>query len=168
MDHSPAGCAFVKNSNELTKLSEDEWEVNVYRSVDGGGTGLEYPVNLKKDGDSPGNKWYDYQSGETWIEGIFNEPTRIKFIQLKSANDCPERDPYKISFQMKQNEESDYKTLATFDHIIFKGRYQVLDFNIETWENVKSVRVVIHSNRSMAYEQHWGSGTQLAQMIFYR
>ncbi len=164
---SPAACCFT-NINELTKLEANDWDVSVFRSVDGGGTGEEFPDNLKIDGSSPGNKWYDYESGETWIEAQFINPTRIKFFQMKSANDCPNRDPYQISIQIRNSEEEEFQVVGNYDNIIFEERYQVKDFNIDTGKEVNFMRIVITKNLSFAEEGHWGDGTQLAQVIFYR
>lgn len=171
-DKSPAACAF-QSLSDLTKLNFNDWEVKVFRTVNGGGTGEEYPDNLKKDGSSPGNKWYDCSSGETWIEAVFKEPTRIKFLQLKSANDCQNRDPYSISvsicdFDDTSGSSSSYKTIANYDNLIFEERYQVKDFNVDTVEKVQRLRVTIHKNKSLIDKGHWGDGTQLAQLIMYR
>jgi hypothetical protein len=167
-DKSPAACAF-QDFNELTKLNFNDWEVKVYRTVIGGGTGEEYPDNLKRDGSSPGNKWYDNNSGETWIEAIFKEPTRIKFLQLKSANDCPNRDPYSFSISVSEvNDSSTYKTIASYDNLIFEERYQVIDFNVDTGVKVDKLKVTIHKNKSLIESGNWGDGTQLAQLILYK
>ena len=92
-----------KNLNNLTKLGAEDYDLDVYRSVEGGGTGREYPSNLYEDQNADWCKWYDCQSEETWIELSFIEPTRIQFLQLKSANDCPERDPYEITITYQYN-----------------------------------------------------------------
>jgi hypothetical protein len=165
---SPAGAPFVKDISELSRLNSDDWEVSAYRDVNGGGTGEEFVENLKKDGDSPGNKWYDCWSGETWIQADFKTPRRILFIQLKSANDCPERDPWKISFYIKTcKEDLDFTKIASYDNLFWKQRYQLLDFNFDTREEVEVLKILIESNRSYATQNHWGSGTQLAQIMLY-
>lgn len=166
-DKSPAGCFFAKNLNELNQLSSDEWNVTAYRSVNGGGTGQEFTDNLKRSGDSPGNKWYDCWSGQTWIQAEFIPNARIKFMQLKSANDCPERDPYTITVDVKDEEGSEFKNIGKFTNIVWGKRYQLLDFNIDSGTEVKYLRITINENRSLIYDGHWGSGTQLAEVLFF-
>jgi hypothetical protein len=160
---SPAGL----NLDNLQELGHFDWSVTAYRSVEGGGTGIEFTDNLRIEHESPGNKWYDCCEGETWIEATFDKPRRIKFFQLKSANDCPERDPYSFSVQVRNNLDSEFITINKFNAIKFSDRFQCLDFKIDTVEPVTAFRITIHSNRSLAECDNWGSGTQLAQIRFY-
>lgn len=163
---SPAGTPYENSLKELNRLSECDLKVSAFRDVRGGGTGEEFVENLTKDGDRPGNKWYDGSAGETWIQADFNTPTRIVFLQLKSANDCPERDPYHVTFYVKKNKE-EFKKIMTFDNLIWEKRYQLQDFNVDSLEEVDTFKIVIHKNRSFALKNNWESGTQLAQVIFY-
>ena len=73
MDSTQACSAMYQKFSKV-----DDWEVLTYRSVNGGGTGQEFSVNLKYDIDAPGNKWYDCWSGETWIKGNFYEKSYSK------------------------------------------------------------------------------------------
>jgi hypothetical protein len=156
-DFPPAGTAMYENLKRLK-----DWEVTTYRSVDGGGTGQEFPYNLKQDRDYPGNKWYDSCSGETWIKGSFFEPIWIKKIVLQSANDCEGRDPYSVSFWSE-----DDKYLCKFDNIMFKYRYEKKEFMVDSEGPVSNIKILIERNRSYVEKGHWGDGTQLAQVIFY-
>jgi hypothetical protein len=157
-DYSPAGGAAY---NKLKQL--EDWHVETYRSVDGGGTGLEYPDNLKSNYDSYGNKWYDCCSGETWIKGTFDQPIWIKSITLQSANDCDGRDPYTVSFW----DEDDDKYLCKYDDIDFNQRYQKINFLVDSERPVRKIKILIERNKSLAKYGNWGDGTQLAQVIFY-
>ena len=85
----------------------------------------------------------------------------IQKIILQSANDCPERDPYKVLFYDGEN-----NLLATYDNIVFNKRYQKIEFLVDSKIPVSSILIKIVSNRSLAEKNHWGSGTQLAQVIF--
>ena len=149
----------------LSKMQPQEWDVSVFRSVEGGGTGEEFAENLKKDGDSPGNKWYDCYPGETWIEANFKKPVRIKFLQLKSANDCPRRDPYDITISVKKPGQSNLTQIFEF-MIVFDERHQILDLHVDTVDEVSTLRIEINRNYSSAIGED-DDGTQLAQVIFY-
>jgi hypothetical protein len=149
----------------LTKMKPEDWDVSVFRSVQGGGTGEEFPENLKKDGESPGNKWYDCCVGPTWIQANFKKPVRIKFLQLKSANDCQRRDPYDITISVLKPGETEFTEIFEF-MIIFEERYQVLDLHVDTVEEVSTLRIAINRNYSAKIGEE-DDGTQLAQVIFY-
>ncbi len=133
-----------------------------FRSVQGGCTGEEFTENLKKDGDSQGSKWYDYESSPKWIEASFKTPVRVKFLQLKSANDCQRRDPYEITIQIGKLEQ-----IAHFSYIIYNSRYEVKDFHVDTLEEIFCLRIRIHRNLGMAQGEVDQYGTQLAQVILY-
>lgn len=160
MDSSPAGLATEK----LIKINN--WDVSAYRSVDGGGTGQEFTANLKIEGDSPGNKWYDCNSGETWIQADFWEPKQVQLIEIKSGNDCQERDPYCISLQYKYNRDDEFMTYNTINQIIFPQRYQWKEFRVNFIEQVIAIRLLIHKNKSYNDSGSWGSGTQLCELVF--
>lgn len=142
------------------------WTVSVYRSVEGGGTGQEFYTNLQKPGDGPGNKWYDCQSGETWIQADFKKPQPIKMIGLKSANDCPERDPAHIIIQAKNENDKEWKNIEEIDDLEFSSRYEQQDIFIFP-DYYISIRILIKKNKSFQKYNHWGTGTQLAEFILF-
>jgi hypothetical protein len=162
MESSPAGIGAINNCK---RIESENWAVEVYRSVEGGGTGQEFTGNLKINVDGPGNKWYDCWSGPTWIKGSFKEPKRIRKIVLQSANDCPERDPYNILFY--KNDEKEENLLASYQHVTFKDRYLKKEFIVDSVEPVETIKIVFEENKSFHDSGNWGSGTQLAQVIFY-
>jgi hypothetical protein len=164
METSPAGSDAM---NKCKRLDSDSWKVTVYRSVEGGGTGQEFPDNLKQDIDSPGNKWYDCWSNETWIKGTFTEPRRVRKIVLQSANDTPDRDPYTIVFYKYNTDDKENNYLVKYDHVIFQERYLKKEFVVDSVEKVDAIVIVIEANKSYYENGNWGSGTQLAQVIFY-
>lgn len=149
------------------KISTDLWTVSVLRSVEGGGTGQEFYTNLQVPGDGPGNKWYDCSYGTTWIQGDFKECQRVRMISLKSANDCPERDPYKIQIEAIKKDKNAFELVDEFDDIEFSNRYEFIDFMIPC-DYYKTIRINIVLNKSMKLNNNWGSGTQLAELVFYK
>lgn len=159
-EESPASMAPVL-------IPTSEWSVSVYRSCEGGGTGQEFYTNLQVPGDSPGNKWYDYCSGETWIQADFKEPKNIRMLTLKSANDCPERDPAKISVMVKYEKSSEFEVIDVIDDIVFSTRYEVQEFHLCPDSKIKTIRLQINLNKSMKDSSNWGSGTQLSECNFY-
>jgi hypothetical protein len=160
MEPSPAGLSVEK----LVKI--EDWTVSAYRSVNGGGTGEEFTENLKKEGNTPGNKWYDCSSGETWIQADFKEPHKVILVELRSANDCPERDPYEISFFVKYTQKDELELYEKFT-LKWEERYQIKKFKLYLKDSLTCFKIIIHKNRSLVDEGNWGSGTQLCEVIFY-
>ena len=156
---------------EPIAINPKEWTVSTYRSCEGGGTGLEFTTNLQVPGDGCGNKWYDPSSGETWIQCDFKDKKKghkVRIIALKSANDCPERDPSKIVFYGKSlnQKSSDWVELSIEEGIEWQDRYEFQSFYIPH-DTYTSIKIVIKENKIFTKEKHWGSGTQLCEVVLY-
>jgi len=68
-----------------------------HSAANGGGTRGEYPINLIKSGTEPWNKWFQYSHHKPWAMLKSKQDTwKIKGFGLKSANDCPHRDPKSV------------------------------------------------------------------------
>jgi hypothetical protein len=168
MDSEEKSPAAYNKKTDLVEVDSREWNVSAYRSVEGGGTGEEFTDNLKYSTESGGSKWYDCWSGETWIKAAFNQPTRVRFIQLKSANDCQERDPHTVTIEIKYNANDEYRYMGEWANLCFSNRFQCLDIDLDTGDAITELKINITKNRSFAETGSWGSGTQLAQVKFYR
>ena len=95
------------------KLETSEWTVSALRCCGGGGTGLEFVINLQDPTDGYGNKWYDSYPAQTWIQADFKKPINVRGFSIKSANDCEHRDPYKIEvLALYENETEKIKLLT--------------------------------------------------------
>lgn len=151
----------------ITKLSPEEWDVSVYRSCEGGGTGREFYTNLKLEGNEEWNKWYDPSYGETWIIAKFKSPLRIKMVGLKSANDCPERDPYDVNILVKYENSDSFTLIEELKDLEFEERHQLQDFNIFTEGKITELQVLIKINKAFKNGQY-GSGTQLNELVLYK
>jgi hypothetical protein len=156
------------DKSQFLKLAESEWEVSSFRSVEGGGTGQEFTSNLKSDGQEDWNKWYDAESGETWIQATFQNAVTIKAFELKSANDCPGRDPYEISVSVRRPGSENYEQLFNQSSIFFDTRFETKLFLLSTESEVSAFRVTINRNLAEATKNFDESGTQLAQLILYK
>jgi hypothetical protein len=165
-------CSFQRppepDMSQFLKLNCDEWDVSACDSVEGGGTGLEFTSNLKKDGQEDWNKWYDANSGETWIEATFPTALRIKAFQLKSANDCPGRDPYEITVSVRRPDSQEWEQLHNQSSIFFDNRFENKLFVVDTQSEVSAFRVTINRNLAEATGNFEPSGTQLAQFTLYK
>lgn len=150
-----------------TKLKSEEWEVSVYRSCEGGGTGREFFSNLKLEGNEAWNKWYDPSYGETWILAKFKTPTSIKMIGLKSANDCPERDPYKVDILVEYENNENFILVETLDELDFDERHQLQDFALNIEGKITALKVLIKINKAVKNGKY-GSGTQLNELVLYK
>jgi len=78
-------------------------------------------------GSTPGNKWYDSELEETWIRLDFSFPVNIRKYELKSANDCPHRDPANFALCGLEPEREYLHEVSNF---VFKKRYQWKTFNL--------------------------------------
>jgi hypothetical protein len=142
---------------------ETEWTVEVRGTVsNGGGTGQEYPKCLYEDNETPGSKWLDTHSGETWVKATFQEPQPVYLILIKSANDCPTRDPYKIVIY------GDDKEIGTWDNLEFEKRFETKSFFLDDIRPVKSLKLSIVKNKNFHSNGSWGDGTQIAQIKFLK
>jgi len=141
-------------------------QVKTKASCEGGGTGQEFTKNLLIPGDGPGNKWYDPYSHGTWIQVSLKSPRVVSMYGLKSANDCPERDPHYFSFYgVKDNGE---KVLLDTAHAVeFEERYMLKFFSIGNTQAFKTYLLDITGNLSLGQNDNWGSGTQLAEMLLF-
>eukprot|EP00475_Leptophrys_vorax_P041764 TRINITY_DN7881_c0_g1_i1.p2 TRINITY_DN7881_c0_g1~~TRINITY_DN7881_c0_g1_i1.p2 ORF type:complete len:185 (+),score=31.69 TRINITY_DN7881_c0_g1_i1:42-557(+) len=128
--------------------------------VQGGGTGKEYLQNLLDDGDEPWNKWYDaHNSSSSWAEFKLSRAFKIGEVWLKSANDCPERDPEVISFQ-----KQDHGKWITFQERVMPRfspglRYEWKKITFEKPQVTNAIRLNIDKVRKEV------SGVQLGQVI---
>ena len=75
-------------------------KVNAQFTVNGGGTGKEFPINLLSHGEEAWNKWYENQVSKCWVEIKFHESIKFSAIGFKSANDCPHRDPAEVTISI--------------------------------------------------------------------
>lgn len=75
-------------------LSEESTEVSAHHfDKNGGGTGQEWPWKCLYNNQGPGDKWITDAGGRGWLKYKFKKPLMIRGYGLKSANDCPNRDP---------------------------------------------------------------------------
>lgn len=152
-----------KNDPYTLIKPETEWTVQVRGSIaNGGGTGQEYPKCLYEDKETAGSKWLDTFSGETWVKAEFNEPQPVYLIMIKSANDCPNRDPYKIVLY------GDDKEIGVWDEIKFEKRFETKEFFLDNIIDIKTLKLAIVKNKNFADNNSFGDGTQLAQVKFYK
>lgn len=157
-------------SGVLSKINTKFFrEVKAKSSIEGGETGEEFTGNLLVPGDSPGNKWYDPYNHATWIELNLTSPREVAMFGLKSANDCPERDPSFFSFYGITETGQKY-LLYSASEVEFEERYQ---WKMFIFNNISEVRAFstyfldIGKNKNFDQEGNWGSGTQLAEICLY-
>ena len=72
-------------------------------SVNGGGTGKEFPPNILKSGEEPWNKWYESTSNTATITIKNTAGITFSGFGFKSANDVPNRDPDTVRVEVIQN-----------------------------------------------------------------
>jgi hypothetical protein len=71
--------------------------VTATHSVNGGGTGNEFPRNLLLEGTEPWNKWYEHTSNHADVYIDFTEAITFSGFGYRMANDVPNRDPSVIT-----------------------------------------------------------------------
>lgn len=79
---------------ERVEVPYERLSVRVSGDVRGGGTGREHAGNLLVEGTQSWNKWYSVNGAPHWIEVTVSGPAiHLSRYSLRSANDCPHRDP---------------------------------------------------------------------------
>jgi hypothetical protein len=126
-------------------------------SVEGGGTGKEFPANLLSDGTEGWNKWYECSNDSSWIKIENNEYLEIRGLGFKSANDCPHRDPDEVTV-VCVNDLGEEVTLATYN----------LSFT-ERWETITFRGIACRSKKFIFYFKKLKGvyEIQLGQILFY-
>jgi len=153
------GGAFSQIPNKLM-------QVKTKNSCEGGGTGQEFTRNLLIPGDGPGNKWYDHVSHGTWIQLSLKSPRVVSMFGLKSANDCPERDPSCFSFYGVADNGEKILLYTAYD-VEFEERYLWKMFSVNNTQAFKTYFLDITANLNVTKKDNWGSGTQLAEISLY-
>jgi len=150
----------------LSQIPSVFLQVSTKASCEGGGTGQEFTRNLLVPGNGEGNKWYDPYSHGTWIKVSLKSPRAVTMFGLKSANDCPDRDPYNFSFYgVKENGEK--ILLETINALEFEDRYQFKFFSINNTEAFSTYLLDVTANLNVAQRNNWGTGTQLAEISLF-
>ena len=93
---------------------------------------------------------------------------QVRMIGLKSANDCPERDPTKFVVSVIYKGSKSFEQVYEEEDNDFTSRYQHLDFPIFVERPITTLRVTFKENRSMKLYKHWGTGTQLSELVLYK
>jgi len=103
--------------------------VTAQYSVNGGGTGGEFPRNILNQGEEAWNKWYQVNGLKSYVMVDFKskQGLRLNGIGFKSANDCPFRDPDTASVFIFDTSNQKWINIAVF----------TLEFNEKRWSTVK-------------------------------
>ena len=154
-------------SSSFSEIPQKNISVNVRSTAhNGGGTGKEFPKNLLVPGNDYGNKWYDPYEGQSWIELTLNNSKRVTMYGIKSANDCPERDPYDILLY-GINKSNEKVLLNEVYGLKFEERFMWKFFMIPNYQSFGKYRLEISSNRNFAEKKNWGTGTQLSEISLF-
>ena len=134
------------------KLTEETTEVTVDNYLkNGGGTKQEWPWKLLYDNQGAGDKWASY-SMNGWIVFKFKKPILIRGFGLKSANDCPDRDPKHIKFMVhdvfdeRPKKDQNYIEVFKANDQKFTKRWQTKVYRLERTWMVHSVKLYILEN----------------------
>lgn len=156
----------AEHSGTFAQIPNKLMQVKTKASCEGGGTGQEFTRNLLIPGDGPGNKWYDPYSHGTWIQLSLKSPRVVSMFGLKSANDCPERDPSHFSFY-GVTDNGEKILLSSAYSVEFEERYLWKLFSTNNTQAFKTYFLDITANLNVAKQDNWGSGTQLAEISLY-
>jgi hypothetical protein len=111
---TPAATTSVVPTVTESRINPSEIALTAAGDIRGGGTGREHLINLHHDSNEAWNKWVHLLPGKvfrslkpissssssvsssliSWVEGAFTHPKHLTKYRMKSANDCPNRDPY--------------------------------------------------------------------------
>merc|ERR1711904_503040 len=79
--------------------------VTAQYSVNGGGTGREFPHCLIDHEHGYTLKWYETNSSQSWVRIKPAQPINVRAIGFKSANDMPHRDPDRVTVKIESSKE---------------------------------------------------------------
>mmetsp|Transcript_6197 Transcript_6197/g.22032 ORF Transcript_6197/g.22032 Transcript_6197/m.22032 type:complete len:269 (-) Transcript_6197:62-868(-) len=139
--------------------------LTVSHDVRGGGTGLEFARNLLVDGNEGWNKWFAHPTTTAWIKlGVRRvegaPPSRLVGYAVKSANDCPGRDPTEWQL-LADGEEVHRVGGADGDSFSFTRRYEWRFFELPAGPALPN-EVVMNISRNRS-----GGGLQMAQISLF-
>ena len=102
-------------------LNEQNTEVQCSHYFEhGGGTGKEYPDNLIKSGTECWNKWYQGDHHKPWAMLKSKQGSwKIRGFGLKSANDCPYRDPGSVRVFAHDTSTNQWVHISTVEELEF-------------------------------------------------
>jgi len=144
-----ATCTF----NEVERMElQYRGEVTAQFSVNGGGTGGEFPINLLKQGKESWNKWYQTNSNTSWVKIAIDAPINVRGFGFVSANDMPQRDPDSVKVTV------DGVVVGTFK-LVYNARWQTLNF----LDNINVTGKVFQFDFSNSKTKE----IQLGEIIFY-
>jgi hypothetical protein len=126
---------------------------------DGGGTGAEYPQNLVSGGEEPYNKWYQNSSSSSWVMVEFAQAITFSGLGLKSANDCPHRDPDEGSVFIFNPCAAGWEKIADLKINFSQTRWEVLQFPEVQATNLRSFIIDLKNSKA--------SEMQLGEIVFY-
>lgn len=153
-------------SGSFVEMDPSRLSVTVSSSVNGGGTGKEYPKNLLNPGNADWNKWYTTNGGEQWIKVDLKEPKLIKMYGVKSANDCDWRDPYSWK-ALGKTLSGDWEVFHEVKGIKFNRRYEFKYFAVNPEREYTEIQIKFDKNRSIVEKGHWNDGLQLAEVSLF-
>ena len=133
------------------KLRQDAVQVSVHDSIaDGGHTKQEWPWKLLYDNQGPSDKWVAPGHSSGWVVYKFKKPLLIRAYGLKSANDCPVRDPKKFTFTVhdvmdeRPKEDQDFVAVHEAEQQFFNNRWQTNIYRLKKAVFASAVKLIIH------------------------
>ena len=110
-----------------------------------GGTGVEGAHQLMRPSTSPGSKWLDpWGARGSWMHASFRSPVSLVGFALRSANDCPRRDPCDFDVLGRLEHAESWVLLAEVRGAVFAERWQWLRTGFGKAATVTDVRVEFH------------------------
>lgn len=125
----------------------------------GGGTGREFPYNLLSHGQEPWNKWYQVTSNQSWVLIEFTKPVTFVGLGIKSANDCPHRDPDEASVSIFNPHTQQWNKIADLAIDFENDRWKTLQYLDVSAAEVSSIIIDFKNNKA--------NEIQLGEIIFY-
>ena len=168
----PLSIVLSKGANTMNlkasfaEIDPSKLSVTVSSTVQGGGTGQEWPKNLLIPGNSGGNKWYTTNGGEQWIKVDLKGSKALKMYGLKSANDSEGRDPYSWKASGK-TASGNWEVFHEVKEIKFNNRYEFRYFTVNPQNEYSEVQITFDRNRSTVEKGSWGDGLQLCEVSFF-
>ena len=120
---------------------------------------MEFPQNLVSGGEEPWNKWYADSTQRSWVMLEFQQAITFNGLGLKSANDCPQRDPEQATVFIFNSRTAGWEQIADLELDFQLTRCKTLQFPEVRATNLRSMIIDFRTNKT--------TEIQLGEIVFY-
>ena len=98
-----------------------------------------------------GEKWYQNSSNNSWVMVEFAEAITFNGLGLKSANDCPHRDPDEASFFIFNPRTAGWEKIADLKINFSHTKWEILQFPEVKATNLRALSSISRNPKPARY-----------------